>query len=167
MESLVEKGMVKAIGMSNFSITKTERILKTAKIPPALLQMECHPYCQQTKLKDYCDSKGQPTMGSVCFLLRLNFDCNNHWLEFSSQIATAIALGIVLQAHSPLGNPTRPPHYNDPNDPIVMEDPVVLDIAKKYSVHPALVSDTGCYFPIVFWHYNNTLLVQGLKWEYY
>lgn len=60
MEALVEKGMVKAIGMSNFSITKTERILKTAKIPPALLQMECHPYCQQTKLKDYCDSKGQP-----------------------------------------------------------------------------------------------------------
>ena len=68
MESLVEKGMVKAIGMSNFSITKTERILKMAKIPPALLQMECHPYCQQTKLKDYCDSKGQPIMGSVCFL---------------------------------------------------------------------------------------------------
>ena len=47
----------------------------------------------------------------------------------------------MLQAHSPLGTPTRPPHYNDPNDPIVMEDPVVLDIAKKYSVHPALVSD--------------------------
>ena len=59
MEALAEKGLVKAIGMSNFSITKTERILKTAKIPPSLLQMECHPYCQQSKLKDYCDSKGQ------------------------------------------------------------------------------------------------------------
>ena len=58
MEALVEKGMVKAIGMSNFSITKMERILKRAKIPPALLQAECHPYCQQPKLKDYCDSKG-------------------------------------------------------------------------------------------------------------
>ena len=59
MEALVEKGMVKAIGICNFSITKTERILKTAKIPPSLLQSEFHPYCQQSKLKDYCDSKGQ------------------------------------------------------------------------------------------------------------
>lgn len=59
MEALVDKGLVKAIGLSNFSITKTERILETAKIPPALLQAECHPYCQQKKLKDYCDSKGQ------------------------------------------------------------------------------------------------------------
>ena len=59
MESLVDKGMVRAIGLSNFSITKTERILKMAKIPPALIQSECHPYCQQLKLKDYCDSKGE------------------------------------------------------------------------------------------------------------
>jgi diketogulonate reductase-like aldo/keto reductase len=109
--------------------------------------MECHPYCQQTKLKDYCDSKGQENhrlclTPSTCLRkdwgggggggTRLNFD--------PSHIAIAIALGFVLQAHSPLGTPTRPPHYNDPSDPTVMEDPVVLDIAKKHSVHPALVS---------------------------
>ena len=59
MESLVDKGLVRAIGLSNFSITKTERILKMAKIPPALMQAEFHPYCQQVKLKDYCDSNGE------------------------------------------------------------------------------------------------------------
>ena len=58
MEELVEKGLVRAIGISNFSITKTDRLLQTAKTPPAVNQVECHPYLQQQKLKGYCDSKG-------------------------------------------------------------------------------------------------------------
>ena len=58
MENLVGKGLVKAIGISNFTITKTEELLKTAKIVPAVNQVECHPYFQQKKLKNYCTSKG-------------------------------------------------------------------------------------------------------------
>ena len=58
MEELVSKGLVKAIGISNCTITKTENLLKTAKIVPAVNQVECHPYFQQQKLKDYCDSRG-------------------------------------------------------------------------------------------------------------
>ena len=38
MEDLVEKGLVRAIGISNFSITKTENLLKTANIVPAVIQ---------------------------------------------------------------------------------------------------------------------------------
>ena len=59
MEELVSKGLVKAIGISNFSITKTECLLQTARIVPVVNQVECHPYFQQQKLKDYCDSKGE------------------------------------------------------------------------------------------------------------
>ena len=58
MEELLEKGLVKAIGISNFTITKTECLLQTAKIVPAINQVECNPYWQQQKLKEYCDSKG-------------------------------------------------------------------------------------------------------------
>ena len=58
MEELVSKGLVKAIGISNFSITKTEHLLQTARIVPAVNQVECHPYFQQKKLKAYCDNKG-------------------------------------------------------------------------------------------------------------
>ena len=54
----MSKGLVKAIGISNFSITKTENLLKTAKIVPAVNQVECNPYFQQKKLKEYCDRKG-------------------------------------------------------------------------------------------------------------
>eukprot|EP00731_Ephydatia_muelleri_P031599 Em0023g106a len=58
MEKLVEKGLVKSIGISNFTIVKMDKLLKTAKIVPALNQVECHPYFQQPKLKKYCDLKG-------------------------------------------------------------------------------------------------------------
>ena len=58
MEELISKGLVKAIGISNFTITKTEHLLQTAKIVPAVNQVECHPYLQQPKLKEYLDSKG-------------------------------------------------------------------------------------------------------------
>ena len=38
MEELVSKGLAKAIGISNFTIFKTENLLKTAKIVPAVNQ---------------------------------------------------------------------------------------------------------------------------------
>ncbi|KAL5456974.1 hypothetical protein EMCRGX_G034203 [Ephydatia muelleri] len=58
MEKLVEKGLTRSIGISNFTITKTENLLKTAKIVPAVNQVECHPYLQQEKLRKYCSTKG-------------------------------------------------------------------------------------------------------------
>lgn len=60
MEECVEKGLTKAIGVSNFTITKIDNLLKTAKTVPAVNQVECHPYFQQQKLKEYCDCKGHP-----------------------------------------------------------------------------------------------------------
>lgn len=58
MEELVAKGLVRAIGVSNYTITKTEQLLQTAKIVPAVNQVECHLYFQQPKLKEYLDVKG-------------------------------------------------------------------------------------------------------------
>ena len=58
MEELLDKRLVKAIGVANFSITKTEHLLQSAKIVPAVIQVEFDPFFQQQKLKEYCDNKG-------------------------------------------------------------------------------------------------------------
>lgn len=47
MEECVRKGLVREIGVSNFSTSKLSNLLTTATIPPAVNQIEIHPYLQQ------------------------------------------------------------------------------------------------------------------------
>jgi len=54
MEKLVEKQLVRQIGLSNFNIPQIQRILKAAKVPPSVLQVECHPYLNQNRLIRFC-----------------------------------------------------------------------------------------------------------------
>ena len=54
MESLVEKGLVKSIGVSNFNVQLLWDMLSYAKIPPVANEVELHPLCQQPKLVKFC-----------------------------------------------------------------------------------------------------------------
>lgn len=54
MEDLVDKGLVRSIGLSNFNKTQIAEIIAIAKKPVALIQNECHPYLQQKDLIDFC-----------------------------------------------------------------------------------------------------------------
>ncbi|RPD75005.1 reductase AKOR2 [Lentinus tigrinus ALCF2SS1-7] len=58
MEKLYDSGRAKAIGVSNFSVKNLEKLLETAKVVPAVNQVEMHPYLAQQELKDFCDDKG-------------------------------------------------------------------------------------------------------------
>ena len=51
MEKAVAAGKVRAIGLSNFESERLEEVLGAAKLKPAVLQVECHPYYQQAALK--------------------------------------------------------------------------------------------------------------------
>ncbi|CAL1698939.1 unnamed protein product [Somion occarium] len=57
MEAVLAKGKVKAIGVSNFSQKKLEEILPTAKVVPAVDQLELHLYNPQHELVSYLKSK--------------------------------------------------------------------------------------------------------------
>jgi len=52
-ETLVEKGLIRHIGISNMTIPKLEAVLKLLKIKPAACEMELHPCFQQQELFDY------------------------------------------------------------------------------------------------------------------
>ncbi|XP_050232394.1 non-functional NADPH-dependent codeinone reductase 2-like [Mercurialis annua] len=51
-------GLTKSIGVSNFTCKKIEMLLSTARIPPAVNQVEINPLWQQEKLRKYCEKKG-------------------------------------------------------------------------------------------------------------
>ncbi len=54
MEELVSAGLVKDIGVSNFGTSLLRDMLSYAKIRPAVLQVEMHPYLTQEKLVRFC-----------------------------------------------------------------------------------------------------------------
>ncbi|KAK6252157.1 hypothetical protein QUC31_013877 [Theobroma cacao] len=58
MEECKNLGLTKAIGVSNFSCKKLEELLSTAKIPPAVNQVEMNPLWQQKKLREFCKVRG-------------------------------------------------------------------------------------------------------------
>ncbi|XP_062276111.1 aldose reductase-related protein 2 [Scomber scombrus] len=57
MEALKASGKVKSIGVSNFNMLQLERLLALCSVPPAVNQVELHPYMVQTDLIEYCKSK--------------------------------------------------------------------------------------------------------------
>lgn len=54
MEKLLQEGLVKAIGVSNFKVHHLEALKKTCKMKPMINQIEFHPGVQNTEIYDYC-----------------------------------------------------------------------------------------------------------------
>jgi len=47
--------------------------------------------------------------------------------------------GILPIGYSPIGSPSRPERDRTPDDFVDMESPVILELSKKYGLHPAQV----------------------------
>lgn len=51
MEELYQQGKIRAIGVCNFLPDRLEDLILTHSVTPMINQIEMHPYCQQTKLR--------------------------------------------------------------------------------------------------------------------
>ncbi|XP_020843250.1 aldo-keto reductase family 1 member A1 [Phascolarctos cinereus] len=102
MEALVSKGLVWALGLSNFNSRQIDDILSVATVRPAVLQVESHAYLAQNELIAHCHERG-----------------------------------LEVIAYSPLGSPERT--WRDPSEPVLLEEPVVLELAKKHGKSPAQI----------------------------
>jgi len=57
MESLVDHGKCRAIGLSDVGLKEVKPIYESARIKPAVVQVEAHPYLPETELLRYCRDK--------------------------------------------------------------------------------------------------------------
>jgi methylglyoxal/glyoxal reductase len=56
LERILAEGRCRAIGVSNFMVRHLEEILPHAHVPPAVNQIELHPWCQQQDVVAFCNA---------------------------------------------------------------------------------------------------------------
>lgn len=58
LEACLAEGLVANIGVSNFGEAHLEKLALTASTPPAVNQIEVHPFLQRRELVAYCAARG-------------------------------------------------------------------------------------------------------------
>ena len=85
LESLVDEGRCRAIGLWNVNLEKLQEIVEAARIKPAVVEVESHPYLPEWELLDYCRRHG---------IVLLAFAALGHAMEprlLDDPVITAIA----------------------------------------------------------------------------
>jgi alcohol dehydrogenase (NADP+) len=57
MEDLVDRGRCRAIGLSDIGLDELRPLYESARIKPAVVQVEAHPYLPETELLEFCKEK--------------------------------------------------------------------------------------------------------------
>jgi diketogulonate reductase-like aldo/keto reductase len=58
LERLVDEGRCKAIGLSDVDVEKAKGIFESARIKPAVVHVEAHPYLPEWELLEFCNQNG-------------------------------------------------------------------------------------------------------------
>lgn len=106
-----KRGLVKHIGVSNFSISKLKDLMGKTNQPPEMDQVELHPYLQQDELLNFCKA-------------------NN----------------IHMTGYSPLGSGDRSSSMKAENEPSLLDNEGINQIAEKHDASPAQV--------LIKWHFT-------------
>lgn len=67
MEESVARGLVRALGVSNFEISHLKDLLSYARIKPIVNQVELHPLFPQDELRIFCKEHDIKIVGYSCF----------------------------------------------------------------------------------------------------
>jgi len=109
MEAQVDAGYCKAIGLSNFNSEQIARIVESARIKPANLQLEVQAYFQQKPLREVCKKYGITV-------------CAYGPLGSNGRVESSIKQGLPA-----------------PDVPKLLEDELVVKIARTHGKSPAQV----------------------------
>jgi len=104
MTELVDEGLARHVGVSNFSVPALRSLMKEVDHAPEMNQIEMHPYLQQPDMLDFAEEAG-----------------------------------IHLTAYSPLGSRDRPEMMKGEDEPNLMEDSTIVEIAEAHDASPAQV----------------------------
>ena len=71
METLMDEGLTKSTGLSNFNRSQVKEILQipNLKHQPAVLQNESHPYLHEKDLRDFCRINNIVFQVNICCLV--------------------------------------------------------------------------------------------------
>ena len=58
MENLVDRGLCKAIGLSDVGLDQLQEVSEQARIKPSVVQLESHPYLPETEILEFCKING-------------------------------------------------------------------------------------------------------------
>lgn len=99
LESQLESGIVKAIGVSNYEIHHLEDLLTYAKFSPLVNQIECHPLWPQEELRQYCKDHGIHVVAYSSFGAGALLQCSQvqNIARLSNKTAAQTLLGWGLQ----------------------------------------------------------------------
>jgi alcohol dehydrogenase (NADP+) len=151
LESLVDERLCKVIGLSNVSLRQLKEVFEIARIKPAVLQVESHPYLPEWELLDYCKSNG---------IVMQAFAALGHGIQprlLDDPVITATAKRVhktpaqvllawaVQRMTAPLTTATNARHIEENFDISTLPDDAIKEISEGISTRVRLnaVVDTG------------------------
>ncbi len=90
MEDLYKVGKIKSIGVSNFKIHHIEELMAGTTIKPMVNQIEFHPSCLQTEVRDFCAKEDIAIVGYSPLANGKVFDCEE-LTEFATKYDVTVA----------------------------------------------------------------------------
>jgi diketogulonate reductase-like aldo/keto reductase len=141
LERLVDDGHCKAIGLSDITLEKLREIVAAARIKPAVVQVESHPYLPEWDLLDFCREHG---------IVLLAFAALGHGMEpnvLADPVITAIAQRVhktpaqvllawaVQRGTAFLTTSTKPQRIQESFDLSTLPDDAVQEIRQRITTN--------------------------------